>query len=42
MVQNSLETDFGSDQADFSVDDDGGRMFMDEETKTQFTNYSNQ
>lgn len=33
------DEDFGSDQADFS-DDDGGRMFMDEETKTQFTNYS--
>ena len=34
------DEDFGSDQADFSDDDDGGRMFMDEETKTQFTNYS--
>lgn len=33
------DEDFGSDQADFS-DDDGGQMFMDEETKTQFTNYS--
>lgn len=33
------DEDFGSDQADFS-DDDGEHMFMDEETKTQFTNYS--
>lgn len=33
------DEDFGSDKADFS-DDDGEHMFMDEETKTQFTNYS--
>lgn len=34
------EEDFGSDEADFSDDSNGEQMFIDEETKTQFTNYS--
>ncbi|XP_078317065.1 protein LTV1 homolog [Crassostrea virginica] len=41
---NESDVDFDSDECDFSDDDNGSndreKMFMDEETKSRFTNYS--